>query len=311
MTNVLITGGAGYIGSTLVPILLNKNYKVTVIDNLLYTIDGLLSSFSNKNFFFVNEDIYDSKFLEKNVKYFDFIIHLAAIVGYPACKKKPEIAIRTNNFASQQLAELAYKYKKPVIFSSTGSNYGHVSSGICNEDTPLKPISIYGETKTAAESFFVKNKNFLILRFATAFGVSSRMRLDLLINDFVYQAVINHNITVYEKNFKRTFLHVKDIAESIVYGIENFEKIKNNIYNIGNDSLNLSKFEIVELIKKKIDFYVHYADFEKDEDQRNYIVDYSKCVRAGFKSNISIDEGIKELVEVCKNIKFLSQYSNI
>ena len=311
MSKILVTGGAGYIGSVLIPALLQKDHEVVVVDNLMYGVDGLLLNFANKNFKLVRENILDSQYIKSNINKFEFIIHLAAIVGYPACKKQPELAINTNQIATKQIAELANNLNIPILYSSTGSNYGHVKSGICNENTPLNPISIYGETKTKAEIYIQETNNFLIFRFATAFGVSSRMRLDLLINDFVFQAIKNRNLTVYEKNFKRTFLHVRDIADNIIFGLENFNKVKNNIYNIGSNGLNFSKYEIAQLIKKKIEFYLHYADFGKDEDQRNYVVDYSKAEKAGFNSKITIDEGIDELIEVCKNIKYISQYSNV
>lgn len=311
MSKILVTGGAGYIGSVLIPALLQKNHEVVVVDNLMYGVDGLLQNFINKNFRLVRENILDSGYIKSNINKFEFIIHLAAIVGYPACKKQPDLAVNTNQIATKQIAELANNANIPILYSSTGSNYGHVESGICNENTPLNPISIYGETKTKAEIYIQETKNFLIFRFATAFGVASRMRLDLLINDFVFQAITNRNLTVYEKNFKRTFLHVRDIADNIIFGLENYNKVKNNIYNIGSNKLNFSKYEIAELIKKRIDFYLHYADFGKDEDQRNYIVDYTKAEKAGFNSRITIDEGIDELIEVCRNIKYISQYSNV
>ena len=262
--NILITGGAGYIGSILVPKLLYKNHKVTVIDNLMFGIDGLLVNFANKNFKFINEDVYNSEFIKKNISNFDFVIHLAAIVGYPACKKYPELAVKINKVSTEQICNLLVKKSIPILYSSTGSNYGAVEGEICTEETPLNPVSIYGETKTAAELIASQTSNFLNYRFATAFGVSPRMRLDLLINDFVYQAIKNKNLTIYEKNFKRTFIHVIDIAENIIFGIEKFTDIKNNTFNIGSNEMNYSKAEIANIIKKKIPYYLHYAVIVND-----------------------------------------------
>lgn len=308
---ILVTGGAGYIGSELVPQLLHEKFEVTVIDNLLYGVDGLIPCFPNKNFILKNEDVYNSDFIKNNISNFDFIVHLAAIVGYPACKKNPELAINTNFKATKQIYNLAQESNIPFIFASTNSNYGHVKSGYCTEETPLSPVSIYGETKTNSEKTILSGTNFLILRFATAFGISNRMRLDLLINDFVFQAIKNKNLTVYEKNFERSFIHVRDISQNIIFSLKNFSKLKNNIFNIGNEELNLSKKNIVEFLKKKIDFYLHFAEFEKDEDMRNYKIDYTKSKKAGFKSYTNLNKGVDELIEVCKNIKKISQYSNI
>tara|TARA_Y100000590_G_C15733065_1_gene1017711 strand:- start:3244 stop:4182 length:939 start_codon:yes stop_codon:yes gene_type:complete len=309
--NILITGGAGYIGSILVPKLLYKNHKVTVIDNLMFGIDGLLVNFANKNFKFINEDVYNSEFIKKNISNFDFVIHLAAIVGYPACKKYPELAVKINKVSTEQICNLLVKKSIPILYSSTGSNYGAVEGEICTEETPLNPVSIYGETKTAAELIASQTSNFLNYRFATAFGVSPRMRLDLLINDFVYQAIKNKNLTIYEKNFKRTFIHVIDIAENIIFGIEKFTDIKNNTFNIGSNEMNYSKAEIANIIKKKIPYYLHYAEIGTDEDKRNYEVDYSKSKKAGFKTKVDIETGLNELIEVCKCLKIYSKYSNI
>lgn len=308
---ILVTGGAGYIGSELVPQLLNEKFEVTVIDNLLYGVDGLIPCFPNKNFTLKNEDIYNSDFIKNNISNFDFIIHLAAIVGYPACKKNPSLANITNFEATKKIFNLAQVSNIPFIFASTNSNYGHVKNGHCTEDTPLSPVSIYGETKTNSEKIISCGTNFLILRFATAFGISNRMRLDLLINDFVFQAIKNKNLTVYEKNFKRSFIHVRDISQNIIFSLKNFSKLKNNIFNLGNEELNLSKKNIVEFLKTKIDFYLHFAEFEKDEDMRNYKIDYTKSKKAGFKSCTNLSQGVDELIEVCKNIKKISQYSNI
>lgn len=309
--NILVTGGAGYIGTVLVPKLLDDGHRVTVLDNLTFGLDGLLVNFSNKNFKLINESVYQSGFIKKNLDSFDFVIHLAAIVGYPACKKDPELAEKINKIATEQICDLLVKKNKPILYASTGSNYGAVVGEICNEETKLNPVSVYGETKTAAEKIVQGTNNFLNYRFATAFGVSPRMRLDLLINDFVYQAIKNKNLTIYEKNFKRTFIHVLDIADNIIYGMDQFNELKNNVYNIGSNEMNFSKFQLAGLIKKKINFYLHYAEIGSDEDKRNYEVDYTKAIKAGFKTKIDINTGLDELIKVCQHITVSNKYSNI
>jgi len=309
--NILVTGGAGYIGSVLVPKLLNKGYLVTVLDNLSFGLDGLLVNFSNKNFKLINESVYESKYIKENIAKYDFVIHLAAIVGYPACKKNPDLAVKINKDSTDQICELLIKKNIPILYASTGSNYGAVVGEICKEETPLNPVSIYGETKTAAENIVQNTNNYLNYRFATAFGVAPRMRLDLLINDFVYQAIKNKNLTIYEKNFKRTFIHVLDIADNIIFGMEKFTSLKNNVYNIGSNEMNFSKSQLADLLKKKISFYLHYAEIGTDEDKRNYEVDYTKAINAGFKTKIDIDSGLNELIKVCQHISIQNKYSNI
>ena len=310
--NILITGGLGYIGSGLIKRLIEKKHRVTVIDKIIYkNFDVLLNYFSEKNFIFDQGDINDEKFLEKNINNQDLIIHLAAVVGYPACKKNITFAKNTNYKATLKLARLC-DGKIPIIYASSTSNYGTVTEQVCYETTPLKPISIYGKTKADAERFLLEEyKNTVCYRFATAFGVSQRLRLDLMLNDFVYQAVKNKNLTVYEKNFKRTFIHVNDICESIMFAINNFDKMKSQVYNVGSEQMNYSKEEVCNNIKKYVDFYLHFAEFEKDEDQRNYEINFDKIKKLGFKTSITLDDGIQELVKVSKLIDISNKYRNV
>ena len=307
---ILVTGGAGYIGSMLVPQLLKLNHKVRVIDNLMYDPEPLLENFFNSNFEFIKGDVTNSKDLSNALESIDIVVHLAAIVGYPACKKFPVLAKSVNFKATELLCSLTNK-QTSIVFGSTGSNYGAISNQICTEETPLSPLSLYGETKTMAESIVHERGNSVCYRFATAYGVSRRMRLDLLINDFVFQAVKNKNLTIYEKSFKRTFIHVRDIVDSFIFAIDNFQNLKNEIFNVGSDKQNLSKQDIAEILKKKIDFYLHYAEIGKDEDQRNYEVSYEKIKSKGFVPKISINQGIDELIKTSRLLNIYNKYSNI
>jgi nucleoside-diphosphate-sugar epimerase len=310
--HILLTGGLGYIGSGLIKSLLERNYNVTVIDKILYNnFDVLLNYLRDKRFSFIQGDVINKDFLKESVKGKDLVIHLAAIVGYPACKKNTIFAQQTNFDATINLAEVC-EGRIPIIYASSTSNYGNVTDKICTEDTPLKPISVYGKTKADAEKFLLdKYKNTVCYRFATAFGASPRLRLDLMINDFVYQAVKNKNLTVYEKKFKRTFIHVHDICRSIMFAIDNFQIMKSNVYNVGGENMNFSKEEVCNKIKSFVDFYLHFAEFEKDEDQRNYDISFTKISNLGFSTSVSIDEGIEELIKISNIIDLSHRYSNV
>jgi nucleoside-diphosphate-sugar epimerase len=310
MKKILVTGGAGYIGSVLVPELLNKGYEVTVYDNLSFGGNSLFPCFINPNFKFVKGDVRDIDLLKKHMVGMDVIIHLAAIVGYPACEKDPQLAIDVNLKATIEIAKNVDK-NQYVLFGSTGSNYGAVKEGICTEETPLNPLSVYGETKTGAEKFLIENCNATAFRFATAFGLSPRLRLDLLINDFVYKAINQKYIVVYESHFMRTFIHVRDIASSFIFAIENQEKMGGQVYNVGGNELNFSKKEICNKIQDKAPYYLHLADIGSDADKRDYVVSYDKINKLGFETKISIDEGIVELVNGIKCIKNDNPYSNV
>ena len=307
--NILVTGGAGYIGSVLVPELLKLDHKVTVYDSLLFGGNGLLPHFKNPNFTFINGDIRDTSKLVKSSKDKDVIIHLAAIVGYPACSKNPKLTTEVNLDATIRFAD-AIKDDQYILFGSTGSNYGAVKD-ICTEETPLNPLSLYGETKTEAEKYLMKNCNTTAYRFATAFGLSPRLRLDLLVNDFVSKSIRDKYIVVYESHFMRTFIHVHDIARSFIHAIDNQNKLSGEVFNVGSNKMNCSKKQICEYIKNEVDYYLHLADFGKDIDERNYVVSYDKISKTGFDTTISIEGGIKELVGGISVIKFDNQYSNV
>jgi nucleoside-diphosphate-sugar epimerase len=307
---VLVTGGAGYVGSMLVPMLLGNGISVRVLDNLRFGGHGLIPYFRNPRFSFIHGDITNPTAVKEAVKDVDAIVHLAAIVGFPACKKEPRLAEDVNVGGTANLI----KYRHPeqtIIYASTGSNYGAIENGVCDEKTKLGPLTIYGSTKTKAEQMLRRSKNCIIYRFATAFGLSPRLRLDLLINDFVYSAVCRNFLLVYEKDFKRTFIHVHDMARSFVFALDHIHKMRDQVYNVGSENMNKSKEEIALLIRDRIDFFLEFASVGTDPDQRNYVVDYSKIRSAGFHTTISIEDGIDELIRGLDVVEVANPYSNV
>jgi nucleoside-diphosphate-sugar epimerase len=309
MKKILITGGAGYIGTTLVPVLLNLGYDVTIYDNLIYNGDILIPYFSNPKFSFIKGDILETEKLKKAVSHSDVIIHLAAIVGYEACNRNTELAEMINTTATKQLVDMVSS-NQLLLFGSTGSNYGIVD-GICTEETPLNPLSVYAKTKTNAETIIMQHPNAIAYRFATAFGASPRLRLDLLINELTYLAISQKYILVYQPEFMRTFIHVQDIANCFVFAIKNKDLMRSNVYNVGSNDMNFTKRDICEMIKQKTNCVVYYNDFDSDKDHRDYQVSYDKLNALGYKTTISIDDGIDELIKVyqvlnLKNKKYIN-----
>lgn len=307
---VLITGGAGYVGCSLTAKLLEEGYGVVVYDNLMNGGRGMLPFFPNQNFEFIRGDIRDKQGLALAVKGADYIIHLAAIVGYPACKRDPRLTEEVNIDGTMNLLAVRVPSQR-ILYASTGSNYGAYTGGMCTENTPLNPVSFYGTSKTKAEQAIMKSGNAISFRFATAFGVSPRMRLDLLINDFVYRALREKSLILYEKEFKRTFIHVRDMARTFHFALENFDKMKDEVFNVGSENMNFSKQDIAEKIQTKVPFYLHFANIAKDEDQRNYEVSYEKIHRSGFMTTIDVDEGIDELIRAYPVIDLRSEFSNV
>lgn len=308
--NVLITGGAGYVGVPTVSLLLEKGYKVRVFDNLSWGGDVLLPFLSNFNFDFLKGDVRNKEQLAKAYMDIDVVIHLAGIVGFPACRKFPVESRQINVNGTQNVVDLA-NGKIPIIFASTGSTYGKIIEKYCTETTPLNPLSNYGKQKAEAEEIVKKNMNYIIYRFATAFGVSPRMRLDLLINDFTFRAVNEKTLIVYEKEFMRTFIHIRDMARSFLFALENFDKMNKEIYNVGDARLNISKEEVCNLLRKYVEFYLHFVETGNDIDQRDYMVDYSKIKKIGYRTTISIEEGIQEILKVCNLLDIRNPYSNV
>lgn len=309
MKKVLLIGGAGYIGTALLPLLLDNQHEVVVFDNLLYGGDQLLPYFRHPRFKFIKGDITKPEELATIMDWPDIIIHLAAIVGYPACRKNPELAKKVNIDGTKNIIELA-KPEQLIIYSSTGSNYGAVEE-ICTEETPLHPLSLYGQTKTIAENLIITRANSIVFRFATAFGSAPRFRLDLLPNEFTYRMLTQGYIVVYEKHFMRTFIHVHDMARAFIFAINHSDQMLNNTYNIGSETMNYSKEEICNLIKQKTNGYIHYAEIGEDQDKRNYIVDYSKIRSLGFTTTITMEEGINELIQCVDVLSTHNKYLNV
>ena len=250
---VLVTGGSGYIGCVLVPLLLARGYQVRVVDNLVYGGAGLLSNFRNRRFELLVGDIRDEREMAGAMKGADVVVHLAAIVGYPACRKYPGLAENVNVAGSAVVAGAAGR-ERPVLFASTGSTYGALRDEVCTEETPLNPLSLYGKTKTAAEQYLLENCNTIAYRFATAFGVSPRMRLDLLVNHFVCTALPMRDLVLYEAHAMRTFIHVYDIARSFLFGIEHGARMQGQVFNVGSEEMNCSKAQVCEMIRRKVDY---------------------------------------------------------
>jgi len=308
MKKIFITGGAGYVGSALIPLLLGEGYKVTVYDNLTVHADGIMYNFLNPNFDFIKGDILDVELLHKSMKGHDVVIHLAAIVGYTACRKDEKLSYKVNHEGTRNVVE-GLDGKQLLVYGSTGSNYGTVE-GVCTEETPLNPLSIYGKSKTMGEEEVLKYPNSIAYRFATAFGFGPRLRLDLLINDLTYSAFMQKYIAVYESHFMRTFIHVKDMARVFKFAIENAGKMKGEIYNVGSNSMNYSKGDVCKMIQQKTNCYVHYADFDGDADKRDYVVSYNKINKLGYDTTITVEEGIDELIRVFPMVKIDNKYRN-
>jgi nucleoside-diphosphate-sugar epimerase len=295
---ILITGGLGYIGSVLTEHLILKGHDITVLDNLYYKQWPMLHLCHNENFHFIYGDVRDEKLMTKILPGFDFILPLAALVGAPVCDKNPEDAKSINFGAIQLLAKLRNKDQK-IIYPTTNSGYGTKSNtSFCTEKTPLEPISLYGSTKVDAERLLLDSGNAITLRLATVFGVSPRMRTDLLVNDFTYKAVRDGYIIIFEKHFKRNFIHIRDVARCFEHCIQNFDKMKDNAYNVGLQEANLSKEELALKIQEHIPkFFIHFSEIGKDPDKRNYIVSNEKIMKTGFKCEHNLDFGIKELIK--------------
>ncbi len=299
LIKVLVTGGGGYIGSILTPALLAHGCEVTVIDNCMYGQTSLLDCAYNTNLTIVRGDARDKELIKKYIVGMDYIIPLAAIVGMGACDRDPHLATTVNLDA----VKLILKLRKPeqrILYPDTNSGYGIGKKDIyCDEKTPLNPISLYGRTKVEAEKAILKAGNAVVFRLATVFGASPRMRIDLLVNDFVHRALTDRFIVLFEAHFKRNYIHIRDVARAFIYAIDHFDRMKNNAYNVGLSNANLSKWELCEEIKKQIPrFYFVEAEIGKDIDQRNYIVSNAKIEKVGFKPQVSLSEGITELIKV-------------
>jgi len=297
MKKVLLTGGAGYIGSVLTEELIKNNYSVTVLDNFQYRQTSLAHLCHHTNLEIVNKDVRDKRVTRDLIKKNDLIIPLAALVGAPLCDKDPFGATSVNKSAVLDILK-SVSVDQAIIMPTTNSAYGNGNGEIfCTEDTPLNPISHYACEKVEVESALMQHENSISLRLATVFGMSPRMRLDLLVNDFTFKALVDRSIVLFEPNFKRNFIHVRDVAASMIFMIENFERCRNEIFNLGLSSANLSKLELCQIIKSHLpDLHITIAENAKDPDQRDYIVSNKKIEDRGFRPSFSLDMGITELL---------------
>jgi nucleoside-diphosphate-sugar epimerase len=294
---ILITGGAGYIGSVLVPLLLSDGHYVTVLDNFLYQQSSLLDCCGDKRLTLIRGDVRDERLLSELIPKADAILPLACLTGAPICNRDPEAAKAVNYRAVKLVADKASQ-SQMVVYPCTNSGYGIGQADIyCDENTPLKPISLYGRLKVDAETYLLE-KGYVTFRFATLFGVSPRMRLDLLVNDFTYRAVVDRFIVLFEPHFKRNYLHVRDAANSFRHALSNYDAMKGQPYNVGLSDANLSKWELCEVIRRQVpEFYFTAAEVGEDPDKRNYIVSNQKIEATGFQTRVGLDDGIEELIK--------------
>jgi len=313
MTNIFISGGAGYLGSVLVPALLKRNHgidRVTVLDHFAHNQNSLAACARYRNFEAVNGDARDMSIVAPLVAKADVVIPLAAIVGAPACKRDQSAAISTNRHAVANLCGLLSPEQR-VIFPNTNSGYGIGGEDLCTEESPLRPLTLYGQTKAEAEQIVMDRENSIAFRLATVFGPSPRMRLDLLVNEFVWRAVNDKSITIFEGHFRRNFVHVSDVARAFCHAISEFGRMKGNIYNVGRTDANMTKLELCAKIKEYVSDFVYLeAPIGNDEDKRDYIVSNAKMEATGWAPIETIDDGIKELLVLYPMLRN-SIYANV
>lgn len=308
MDRILITGGGGYIGNILTGVLLNNEFQVTVLDNLIHRQHGILEYCSYRNFEFVYGDVRNEELYFEQIKKADIIINLAAYVGMPLCDRFPLETKQVNQHSAEFLASIVTP-DQLIIHANTNSGYGlgqHIEGKAiyCTEETPLTPISGYGKTKCAAEKAIMENGRNITFRLATVMGTSRKMRMDLLVNDFTYRAWNDKFIVLFESSFLRNFIHIRDVAEAILFGIKNQDVMRGQVYNLGNTSANVNKMDLCLAIKKHVpDFFITESPINKDPDQRNYIVSNEKLESLGWKPQYSLDDAIVEVLKACPIIK--------
>jgi len=311
MSKILVTGGAGYLGSVIVPRLLQEGHDVTVVDNLHFGQASLLDVCINPHFHMIRGDVRDRELMINAIQDMDYIIPLAAIVGFPMCKQD-ETAARTINLDAIKMLIEIRKPEQRIIYPCTNSGYG-VGDGdtMCTEDSPLRPVSLYGSTKVAAEQAILEAGNSLTFRLATVFGCSPRMRIDLLVNDFVHRAVMDRTAVIFQGNFKRNYIHIRDVANAFVHAINNFESMKGKPYNCGLSSANLTKLELCAKIKEHVPSFVYLeAPIGEDPDKRDYLVSNARLEATGWKPQYSLDDGIEELIKAYRIIRN-HRYANV
>ncbi len=309
--NILVTGGAGYLGSTMVPDLLQLGHKITVLDSFMYKQSSLNHVCHHPNFSVVKGDIRIESVMAPLIKKADVVIPLAALVGAPMCSQDPVGATTVNHDAIMLMLRLLSK-QQMVLMPTTNSAYGTGDqNNFCTEDSPLNPISLYAKEKVGIEKELMQRENAISFRLATVFGMSPRMRIDLLVNDFTYRAVYDRFVVLFESSFKRNYVHVRDVSRVFQHAIADFDKMKGQIYNVGLSDANVSKRELCEHIQKQVpDFVFLDAPVGKDPDQRNYIVSNAKIETTGFKPMYSLDAGIRDLIKGYTMIKN-TRYGNV
>jgi nucleoside-diphosphate-sugar epimerase len=308
---ILITGGAGYIGSVLAPALLERGYGVTVLDSFMFKQASLAACCINPNFELVRGDARDRALIKSLVNKVDVVIPLAALVGAPLCKMDPDAAVSINREAVRMLTEVMAP-SQYLLLPNTNSGYGVGEEGaFCTEDSPLRPISLYGTSKVEAELIALERTNSMTFRLATVFGMSPRMRTDLLVNDFVYRSITDRAIVIFEGHFKRNYIHVRDVANAFIHGLRHFETMRGKPYNVGLSSANLSKIELAQTIQAFVPGFTYLeSPIGKDPDQRNYIVSNTRIEATGFTPQFSLEDGIQELIKGYQMIR-LNAYANI
>jgi nucleoside-diphosphate-sugar epimerase len=309
---VLVTGGAGYLGSVLVPALLGRGFPVTVIDNFMYGQDSLAAVCYHRQFALVRGDVRSMDVMRPLLREADIVIPLAALVGAPLCDRDPLAATSTNR---QAIVDMLGHISRDqmVVLPVTNSGYGVGEQGrFCTEETPIRPVSLYGRDKVEVERALLdRHPAAISLRLATVFGMSPRMRLDLLVNDFTYRACVDRFIVLFESHFKRNFIHVRDAARAFLHAIDHGAAMKGQIYNVGLSDANLSKRELCERIQRHVpSFVIHESEIGQDPDRRDYIVSNEKIERTGYRTEFSLDDGIRELVKGFAMIRS-SRYSNV
>ena len=309
--NILVTGGAGYLGSIMVPDLLSAGHKVTVLDNFMFKQASLNHCCYHRNFSIIKGDIRQKNTMTSLMKDADVIIPLAALVGAPLCTLDPIGATTINHEAIQLMLKLLSK-DQIVLMPTTNSAYGTGDqNNYCDEDSPLRPISQYAKEKVEIEKELMQHSNAISFRLATVFGMSPRMRIDLLVNDFTYRAVNDRFVVLFERHFKRNYIHVRDVSRVFQHALDNHSKMKGEVYNVGLSDANVSKKELCEHIQKHLkDFIFIEEQIGKDPDQRNYIVSNEKIESTGFATEYSLDRGIKELIKGYTMLKN-SLYGNV
>jgi len=302
--SVLVTGGAGYIGSVLVPALLAEGFSVHVLDNFMYKQNSLAQCCADERFTVTNGDSRQEDIIRPLLAKADIVIPLAALVGAPICKRDPLGATSTNLDAIKLLANLMSPAQQ-ILVPITNSGYGvGEMDKHCTEDSPLRPLTLYGRDKVAAEQIVLERKNTISFRLATVFGMAPRMRIDLLVNDFVYRAVNDRFIVLFEAHFRRNFIHIADVARAFLHGIANFESMRGMPYNVGLDDANISKWVLCEKIREHVpDFTILEAPVGEDPDKRDYIVSNARIEATGYQPIHSLDMGIKELIKGFAMIK--------